>query len=213
MGIQYPQLPTTNSIIGNELVALWQNGVLYTVPASLLTTTGSGLPALTSGAANEFLQVNSSGSAYQFQTANQVLQQLAGTTAGAGAPAGIIGQLLTSLGTATTLTSATAANLTTLSLTAGEWDVSATMLISPAGTTTTTARTVGISTTSATQPTALGSLMTLGSSLPAGVSETISSPTLRFGLTSTTIIYLVATVTFAISTMQATGFIRARRVC
>lgn len=117
-------------------------------------------------------------------------------------------------GSAVGLTSATPANVTSISLPAGDWDVSGNVAFTANASTTATIFQGGINTTSATLPTApgAGASMALGLSVGAGGTEPILPVgTTRITLTTTTTVYLVAQATFAVSTMSAYGFIGARR--
>lgn len=152
--------------------------------------------------------------------------QYPGVATNTAAAAGNIGELLSCsvvLGSAVAITSNTAADVCTFSLTPGEWDVTGVVAFSPAGTTTTNREAAGISTTTATLPAALGT----GSgqleinSYQAGIATTagfpgpmaILGPTrLSVASGSTTPIFLEALATFAVSTDAAYGFMRATRV-
>lgn len=117
------------------------------------------------------------------------------------------GEVLSTLvatGAAVSLTTATPANVATLSLTAGVWDVYGSVNIN-FGSATTTASSVGINSTSATLPTdgtsvAIGQISTTTTSV-AGV----SIPPKRFVLSATTNVYLVASATFSAGTAAAWG--------
>ncbi|QWE93287.1 hypothetical protein [Cupriavidus sp. EM10] len=141
---------------------------------------------------------------------------IVGTTTNNSAQAGSVGEFISSqvlVGSAVALTNNVAANVTSISLTAGDWDVEGTVFFEPAGTTQITAILGGISQVSATAPTAPNSggsfllpLTTTGgrSGLPTGK--------IRISLASTTTVYLVALSAFTVSTNSAYGFIGARRV-
>jgi hypothetical protein len=112
------------------------------------------------------------------------------------------------------LTTATAANMTSLSLTAGDYDVSGSCTFQTAATTSVTASICGISTTSAT----LGADGTYARDtfvavVPGAVEwKDHAAPMTRISLSGTTTVYLVGQSTFTVSTQTAGGFIRARRV-
>lgn len=137
-----------------------------------------------------------------------------GTPTNDSATAGNVGQITSSLiatGSATSLTTATAKNVTSISLTAGDWDVEGNVNFNLTGATM-TASSAGISATSATLPTD-------GTEVASGVVTTaltavngISLPRKRISIASTTTIYLVASATFTLGTEAAYGAITARRV-
>lgn len=130
------------------------------------------------------------------------------------ASAGQIGEYVSSLvatGSAVSLTTATAANVTSISLTAGDWDVEAGLNIN-FGSATTTASSGGISATSATLPTD-GSEASLGTILTT--TTTVAGRSIqrkRVSVSTTTTIYLVASATFSAGTAAAWGTLNARRV-
>jgi len=136
-----------------------------------------------------------------------------GVTTNSNASSGKVGEYVSSLiavGSATSFTTATAKNVTSISLTAGDWDVYGNVTFTE-GSATVTARTAGISSTSATLPTD-GSEIEMGT-LTTVVSEkvTLSIPTKRVSIASTTTIYLVGSTTFSAGTSSGYGFIGARR--
>jgi len=142
-----------------------------------------------------------------------------GTATNDNAATGYIGEYVSStvvFGSAVSLTSTTAANVTSISLTAGDWDVTGLVIYAPAGSTSITQFTQSISQTSATLvslSTATGATtqLTSAASVPgADISQVI--PYLRVSLSGTTTVYLVAKSVFSVSTMSAYGTISARRV-
>jgi hypothetical protein len=143
---------------------------------------------------------------------------LAGTTTNDNAAAGNVGELITAslaVGSATALVTATAKDVITISLTAGDWDVTGVVDFAPAATTNATLLLAGASQTANT----LGADDTYSSTvfLTAGQVTTNGNyrqviPTQRFSLAATTTVRLIAQATFTVSTMTAYGTIRARRV-
>lgn len=139
---------------------------------------------------------------------------IAGTTTNDNATTGYFGEFTSSLiavGSATSFTTATAKNVTSISLTAGDWDVEGNVSFNE-GSATVTARTAGISSTTATLPTD-------GSEIENGVLTTLVSekvtltiPRKRFSLSGTTTVYLVGSSTFSAGTSAGYGSITARRV-
>lgn len=134
-----------------------------------------------------------------------------------------VGQFRTAtvaVGSAVALTTATSANVTSLSLIPGDWDCSAQVVHNAAATTSITLLQVGISVTSATLPTQAGgsgvgtdplAIWRQAAGVPAGALTTAVGP-VRVSLTATTTIYLVANDTFTVSTMSAYGTLRCRRM-
>lgn len=136
---------------------------------------------------------------------------IGGTTTNDGAAAGMVGEYITATGSSVPLTNGVAANITSISLTAGDWEVVGSLNFSPAGTTTVSGLNGGISIVSATLPSS-PNFTSLSLSYPTGVGQNIPVPSQRVTIGSTTTVYLVAMAGFGVSTMASTGVIRARRV-
>lgn len=136
-----------------------------------------------------------------------------GTNTNNDAAAGSVGEFTSQTGSQA-LTSPTAANVTSISLTAGDWDVWGQIQYAGSGTTTIQQMTWGISTTSATLPAATDSSYgRLTATINAGqADEAFAVGTKRISLSATTTVYLVASSTFGISTLTGNGGIFARRV-
>jgi hypothetical protein len=138
--------------------------------------------------------------------------QVQGTGTNNNAVTGYVGELISSViesGSAVSLTSNIAANLTSISLTAGDWDVNANIaMIVSAGATILANWT---SSSSATIPSAnlVGQIQTVAAN---GVgSSGLICPTRRYSLASTTTIYLTGYALFGSGTVTMTGGIYARR--
>jgi len=144
---------------------------------------------------------------------------IVGTTTNNSAGTGYVGEYVSSTvgTTSSSLTTATAKNLTTISLTAGDWDVSGCIFIDGAATTNVTLLRGNASSTTATiNFYAIGwaglSFGTAGVIPNATGALSVPLPTQRFSLSATTTIYLVGIATFTVSTLTAGGYITARRV-
>lgn len=136
---------------------------------------------------------------------------IVGTTTNDNAAAGSVGEYASNSATGVSLTNGVSANLTSVSLTAGDWDVTGVMLISPAGGTTPTSMGLGATTTSATLPAFPGTIF-MPVVATAGFSSATTGAVQRFSLASTTTVYLVGQANFSGGTLTASGFIRARRI-
>jgi hypothetical protein len=144
---------------------------------------------------------------------------LSGTNTNDSAAAGYVGEYTESsiaLASAVTLTSGAASNVTSISLTAGDWDVSADVTYSPDATTNFTLAWHSISNTSATQDSTTGGAYNIyrfpAGNVPVAGFNTAGIGPVRKLLSGTTTIYLVAQSTFTIAAMKAFGILRARRV-
>jgi hypothetical protein len=140
-----------------------------------------------------------------------------GTTTNDNATAGYVGEFVTStvdVGSAVALTSGVTANVASISLTAGDWDVRGQIDYRAGATTSITILKQGANTTSAT----LGSQDTYTTNVFADVIPTAVNDIgnafgqQRISIASTTTVYLVASATFTLSTLSAYGTISARRV-
>lgn len=152
----------------------------------------------------------------QFGTyANALRGQLPGTATNDSASAGNIGQIIEStilVGSAVPITSGASANITSIALTAGDWDVRGTTYTASSGSVTWTEIQGGSNTTSATLPTAgNGQGYRWGGSTTGQISQSIG--TARFSVSSNTTVYLVINGTWTGGgTATAYGTIQARRM-
>lgn len=128
-----------------------------------------------------------------------------GTTTNDSAQAGSVGEIITATASGVAQTSATLTNITSVSLTAGDWDVTCSWTGSPA--TSTTGLNFGLTTTSAAQA-PIGQRILLGVSTAAGIE--MSCPSFPLKLASTTTLYLTSAPTFS-GSMTVGGTIWAIR--
>jgi hypothetical protein len=140
-----------------------------------------------------------------------------GTTTNDSAATGFIGEHVASAvaqAAGVTCTTAVALNVTSISLTAGDWDVSGIIgFWGNGGSVTGTNFSGSIHDVSATLSSLLGERVVENAIAPTvnfNVYDPI--PPTRFSLASTTTIYLVARATFTVGTCKAFGSIAARRV-
>jgi hypothetical protein len=142
---------------------------------------------------------------------------IVGTTTSNNANAGSVGEFISAnvaTGSAVSLTTNVAANVTSISLTAGDWDVSAEVVFVPGATTTIALLSGWVTTVSATQPGSPnnGAKFQLVLPFTTGAAQELPVGTIRMSLASTTTVYLGVLSQFGVSTMGGAGFIRARRV-
>jgi len=140
-----------------------------------------------------------------------------GTTTNDDATAGRLGEysISTVASNTVSLTTATPANITSISLTAGDWDVSGKVIYTTAATTNVVSLLMGISTTSATiaGEETTGKLQNVAAGLVYGATTVhVTGPVVRVSIASTTTVYLVTNQAFTVSTLTGGGTIRARRV-
>lgn len=149
-------------------------------------------------------------SSTDWNTFNNKLNAM-GVTDGSNAAAGIIGEYMAATSASTALTTATTATLTSLSLTAGDWDVEGSVYFSANAGTVPTILAAGVSTTAATLP-APPLYALLQCTMPSGAFNAQTVPMQRISITVPTTVYLAAQATFTVSTLTAIGNVRARRV-
>jgi hypothetical protein len=144
--------------------------------------------------------------------------QLVGTTTNDNASAGHVGEYISSsvlVGSSISITSATPTNITSISLTAGDWDVSASVYFNTATSTVVNNQYGYINNVSATAPTAAASNNVAGAQYQTaltGISNNLMIGPVRISINTTTIIYVGVLSTFTTSTTTAYGFIGARRI-
>lgn len=140
-----------------------------------------------------------------------------GTITNDNAAAGYVGEFMEAklvAASATSLTSNADKTITSISLTAGDWDVSGVVGFIPAATTSITRLAASISLTdNANAGTDDGASSQWGTAANVAVqANAIATPIRRVSIAATTTVYLVADAVFTVSTMTAFGHIRARRV-
>ena len=146
-----------------------------------------------------------------------------GTQTNDNAASGIVGEIITATvvsGSAVALTTTVTANVTSISLTTGDWDITAQVDFLIGATTSLTQLNSSISLTTGTLSpqtggSGLGTDATATANwaamIPAGNIFQNAGP-VRLSISATTTVFLVAQSTFTISTNAAYGTIRARRM-
>ena len=132
-----------------------------------------------------------------------------GVTDASSASAGQVGEVLSATGTSTSLTTSTATQLVSLSLTAGDWEVSGSAQIVPTGATYTSIS-IGINTATPTVPVFPDRYQLVGS--VSGGDQHVSPPKKRVNVSSTTTVYLNLSAGFSGGTSTAIGYLFARRI-
>ncbi len=216
---------TTTGTIG------FQNTTSGTITISPPTSGALGTQTLLLPAVSDTLVTKASADTFTNKTFNSAgtgnTLQVSGVTVSAGqypgetttgsATAGNVGEYVESViaqGSATSLTTATAKTVTSISLTAGDWDVDCVASFVPANTTSVTQLVCSLSSTTNTLNATAGRLgvITTPALVYDGATQAqVSLPPYRFSLSGTTTVYFVVQSTFTISTNVAYGIIRARR--
>jgi hypothetical protein len=184
------------------------NTILNCINGSAGTSVAVGTTTITSPIGNGPLTSNSG------VLGNVTWGQLPGTSTNDSANTGNVGEYITATGSGVALTANVSNNVTSISLTAGDWDVGG--VVNYVGNTSTTV----LRTESSVSATSLG--MGVPASFYGGnvtyfatvngSGFSVPIPTTRFSLSATTTIYMVVSPIFSGSTMSATGTIRARRM-
>jgi len=150
-----------------------------------------------------------SGSGFSCPT-NFASSVIAGTTTNDSAAAGYIGEILASdvaTGSAVTMSSGSPGTLTSLSVTAGDWECFGTIITKPGGSTTTQSLQGWVS-SSTSLPANLEAGNAWASVNPgsaAGTTNVVKIGPTRVSLASTTTIYLQAQVSFSVSALAVYG--------
>lgn len=148
---------------------------------------------------------------------NAARGQLPGETSTGSASAGNVGEYTESVinsGSATGLVTATAKTVTSISLTAGDWDVDAVGYFLPTGTTSLTYINASIGTVTNVQDATPGRFNTLAMAafVPGVNAVAMPVPNYRISVSGPTTIFLVVQSVFTVSTLGGYGIVRARRV-
>ncbi len=234
MGVKISNLPAIVTPALTDIFPVVQSGVTYretiTQLSSLLSTIG--VTTIT-GTANQVIASSATGPVilslpqsiattsdvtFGSVTFNPTTKGIVGTPTNNNAAAGYVGEFISSviaLASATALTSLTPKDVTSISLTAGDWDIwgnvgfngnAATELLFANG---------WISVTSATLPDfSLSNSMSYNPAQPIFVVAPlgIQVPYKRISIAGTTTVYLSVDSSFAVNTCSAYGGIFARRV-
>jgi len=144
---------------------------------------------------------------------NKALQ---GVTNGSNAAAGIDGEYQPSIvlaGSAVPLSTGSPADITTLELTAGDWDVWGEVVFAPAGSTTVSALQGWIGVASATPPVLPngGAIIQLAATFTPGATQALPVGTQRATSNAAFTLYLSVQAAFGVSTMGGYGGLFARR--
>jgi len=140
---------------------------------------------------------------------------IVGTNTNNDAAVGYIGEFSGSIvlvGSAVPITSGVIADITSISLTGGDWDVWGSVYTNPAVTTTISYLAGWINTVSVTAPTTPNGALFAGPTVSdAGVAIISPCGSTRLLLYAPTTVYLSISTSFAVSTLSAYGYLAARR--
>ena len=192
---------TTLSTTGNANLSAMQSSSV-TITGGSINSTAIGATTASTG---KFTALQATG-AFTPSTTSGIV----GTTLGDNATAGSVGEFISSTSTSTGITSATVTNITSITLSPGDWDVFGHILFSTAAGTTATVFLSAINSASATLPAA--PLYTQHVvSVPANSAYSEQPPMTRFNISGATTIFLVGEAVFSGGTCSTQGILYARR--
>jgi len=212
--LDYAAQAPVQSVFGRIGAVTGQSGD-YTVgqvtnAASVLTPLSQFAATTSAQLAGVLSDETGSGSAVFGTTPTLNQPNIVGTTTNNNAAAGSVGEYIPA-SASTGLTNSTFTNVTSISLTAGDWDVFGGFLLAASGGAVMLNQAVGASSTSAT----LGANGTYYQFADAAIAANATMggamPTQRFSLASTTTIYAVVFAQFASGSVTATAKLDARR--
>lgn len=216
-------VPAWSNVAATSLASQAANTVVANVTGSAASPTAFAMPSCT-GATNALGYTSGTGivcngsinaaslAGQTFTSPTITTPNITGVTNASNAAAGSVGEVIQATFSAVNITaSGTAQNLTSISLTAGDWDVSGSFIYGAAATTNTAFVVGGVNTVSATLP-AVGQYYQLTATFPVNAAVTVIAPIQRINVSTTTTVFLVGFCGFSTSTASATGFLRARRI-
>jgi hypothetical protein len=153
---------------------------------------------------------NNSGGAL-FSVSPQGVVTSTGSTSGSFAASGMVGQNILHSTSGTSLTPGGAANATSFSVPAGNWNLQCSFAFIPGATTTVSGLIGGISTTSAVVPANYWQTTQLTHTFTTGAGQVISTPMWSQSFSTATTVYCVGESAFA-GTMQVNGTLTGTRI-
>jgi len=232
MGVKISNLPAIVTPALTDIFPVVQAGVTYketfTQLSSLLATVG--VTTIT-GTANQVIASASTGPVtlslpqsiattsdvtFGSITFSPTTKGIVGTTTNNNAASTYVGEIIESeilIGAAVSATSTVAVDITSITLTAGDWDVWGLVITNPNVATTTSYLSGWTNTTSATAPTApnKGGFSAAPYAAPAGFAILQPVGMRRYSVAGSTTVYLSTIVTFAVNVMSVYGYLGARR--
>lgn len=212
---------STNATASNILLSFIASGsassISVSASASLIlsicTVSSTNTNAITGAGTITYSDITFIGTSLKINTTTQVGGLLQGGVTQAPS-AGFIGEQIRSAvgsGSPVTINNATATNITSISLTAGIWDVSCVGAFNATAITGTICAT-SISTTSATNGTSGDNLISSPTLPTTSSNQMLTIPSYRITLTTTTTVYLVSQMNYTVGAGTGYGRISATRV-
>lgn len=202
-------LVSASNTANGVTVTLTGNGV--TTPAKSIRVLSGNLQVVNNANSSSILTLTDAGALSVNSSVTPTYPGgIIGNVTGSNVSAGSVGEPSISAPAATSLTSATTMNVGSISLTAGDWDVSGSYIYTPAGSTTGTSIFAGLNTTSAAFGSA-GKTAVLQTSFPAGAQQVVALPPIQVNSSGSTTVYCVTNTTFSVSTATGQCYFYARR--
>jgi hypothetical protein len=216
IAVTLPQSTALNTFGSNWNVFVMNNGVgTVTITPTTSQIDGASTLVLTT---NQGAMIRGDGTNYEtVRFTSYAKGQIQGTGTNDSASSGNLGEFVSATiatGSAVPLTSSTIANVTSISLTAGDWDVWFSGYFNAAASTTLTSLQMSMSSANNTMDLTAGKFGSLGnqSTNAGGNPISVSGGVFRFSLAGTTSVFLNALSVFGTSTNAAWGTLQARRV-
>lgn len=198
--------------------ASWNSSYIFDNGAGVLSITGTANQVIASGSTGDITlslpQSIATTSAVQFGSvsfSNTATGGVVGTTTNDSASTGYVGEAQESnipLASAISILNSTPKTLTSISLTAGDWDVTGSIIFLPTGNM--SSALAGISLTNNVLPDP--SRYTQVSTAAINGNQGLIAPATRISIASTTTVYIVGQCTFTTGAATFAGTIKARRV-
>lgn len=203
---------------GSGSVVLATSPTLTTPTIGAATATSVNKVTITAPATSATITIANGTTLTETTTTSVGQGQYLGEASTGNATAGNIGEYTDNpivAGSAVPLVSTTPKTIASITIAAGDWDVSATFYAAPAATTSMTQDAASVSTTTNTLDTTTPGRFTqrvYTAVVPAGFVQIQAIAPQRFSVSGSTTIFLVGQATFTVSTLSGYGTIRARRV-
>lgn len=215
-GISALTVTTTATIFGNTTVSALTVTNSARVGSLVVTTTGSVLGIL----AVSSLSVTSTMTVFGAATVSTLTASagIVGTTTSDSAATGFVGEYVQSAiesGSTVALSNGVATNLTSIQLTAGDWDVNGVAYLVPNAVSGVTQGLLSISNTAGTLDVLAGNIFAItlqSGGLTGGTGFSMALTRVRKSLNATTTVHFVVQSSFTISSNSTYGRITARRV-
>lgn len=227
MGVKISNLPVIVTPALTDVFPVVQGGVTYqesfTQFTSLFATAGANANITSLSGLTTPLSIAQGGTGsatgdpvFHSVAFSPTTRGIVGTLTNDAADVGFVGEFIEStvlIGASVALTTATPADITSIALTPGDWDVCGTVWTNPNVATTTSSTACWTSSVSATIPTAPheGGFCLYQFATVAGAAVGVPAGERRYSLAVNTTVYLSISVAFAVNTNAAYGYIRARR--